>query len=84
MPSYRELPTAMRSLTRLFFTYKGEARFVWNIYARRCTLATKENSYVWNFACGGDDSLHLFRSRGRVKASLGRVGDGISLLEIST
>jgi len=41
-------------------------------------------TYVPNFACGGDDSLDLRRSRRCPKGSLGGVGDGSKLAEIST
>jgi hypothetical protein len=47
-------------------------------------ILPKENSYVANLAFGSNDHLDLRRGRRCRKGSLGSVGDGISLPEIST
>jgi hypothetical protein len=69
---------------RLFLLYKIEARFTWNSYPRRYTYLPKENPYVPNFSFGSNDHLDLRGGRRRRKGSLGGLGDGISLPEIST
>jgi hypothetical protein len=47
-------------------------------------ILPKENSYVPDFVFGGNDHLDLRGGRRCRKGSLGGVGDGISLPEIST
>jgi hypothetical protein len=47
-------------------------------------ILPKENSYVPDFAFGSNDHLDLRGGRRCRKGSLGGVGDGISLPEIST
>jgi hypothetical protein len=47
-------------------------------------ILPKENSYVANLAFGSNDHLDLRCGRRCRKGSLGSVGDGISLREIST